>query len=257
MLARLDGLVARIGALADTADQGRLLREGVRTVIFGRPNVGKSSLLNRLAGYDRAIVSATAGTTRDTIDEAVNVGGVALVLTDTAGVREGSDEIEREGVARSWQALEQSDLVLEVIDGSRPPADEPAAGPPGDRPTVRVINKCDLGVDPGWSERHGVRVSCRTGEGFERLVARILEVLQLGEADWGEEAVAVNARHRACLADAAAALGRGRGLLVAGEAPELVALELREALDHVGAVAGRVDVEEILDGIFSTFCIGK
>lgn len=257
MLGQLGELTVRIRGLADTADQGRMLREGVRTVIFGEPNVGKSSLLNRLAGYQRAIVSETAGTTRDTIDEPVNVGGVALVLTDTAGVRDGQDDVEREGVERSWRALERADLVLEVVDGSAPRADAEPMRVPDGRPSVRVINKCDLVEDADWADDDGVRVCCLTGDGFGRLVERILEVLHLGEADWGEEAVAVNARHRDCLRRAAGALGRGRKLLESGAAPEFVAVELREALDQVGAIAGKVEVEEILDGIFSSFCIGK
>jgi tRNA modification GTPase len=256
MSGRLAGIEQRIRALADTADQGRMLREGVRTVIFGEPNVGKSSLLNQLAGYDRAIVSETAGTTRDTIDESVNVGGVALVLTDTAGVREVDDEIEREGVERSWRAVEQADLVLEVVDASRPPEGGSRVSQPG-QSHVLVLNKHDLGEDAGWSDVDGARVSCLTGDGIGELVGRILAVLHLNEADWGEEAVAVNARHRNCLRRAAEALGRGRELLSTGAAPEFVAVELREALDQVGAIAGKVDVEEILDGIFSSFCIGK
>jgi tRNA modification GTPase len=256
MLESLAGIERRIRALAETADQGRMLREGVRTVIFGKPNVGKSSLLNQLAGYDRAIVSETAGTTRDTIDESVNVGGVALVLTDTAGVREVDDAIEREGVERSWRAVEQADLVLEVVDASRPPGGGGRPAPSG-QPRVLVLNKLDLGEDPGWSDSDGVRVSCLTGDGIGELVERILDVLRLNEADWGGEAVAVNARHRDCLRRAAKVLGRGRRLMSKGAAPEFVAVELREALGQIGAIAGKVDVEEILDGIFSSFCIGK
>jgi len=256
MLGNLVAVEGRIRALADTAEQGRMLREGVRTVIFGEPNVGKSSLLNRLAGYDRAIVSESAGTTRDTIDEAVNVGGVALVLTDTAGVREVDDEVERAGVERSWRAVEQADLVLEVVDASRAPEAGSRAARPG-QSSVLVLNKCDLGEHPGWADSDGVRVSCLTADGIAELVERILGVLHLNEVDWGEEAVAVNARHRDCLRRAGEALGRGRDLMSSGAAPEFVAVELREALDQIGAIAGKVDVEEILDGIFSSFCIGK
>jgi tRNA modification GTPase len=254
---QLGTLVARMESLAATAEQGRLLREGVRTAICGEPNVGKSSLLNRLAGHPRAIVHETAGTTRDTIDESVSVGGAALVLTDTAGIRIAHDAVEREGVERSRRAIETADLVLEVVDASGAPGWRLAAGDAGARHHVLVLNKCDLGLHPGWAGCDGVPVSCRTGEGLEVLEARILGELALGPADWGAEAVAVNARHKACLREAASAATRARELLADGAAPELVAIELREALDQIGAIAGRIDAEEILGGIFARFCIGK
>lgn len=255
---RVAALAGRLERLGATADQGRLLREGVHTVICGEPNVGKSSLLNQLAGHARAIVHESAGTTRDTIEEPVDVGGVLLLLTDTAGIRAAADAVEREGVERSHRALAAADLVLEVIDASAPPpAWRPPAAEPAGRPHVLVLNKCDLGRHPDWCAAGGVAVSCLTGEGVERLRARVLEVLALGPGDWGAEAVAVNARHKECLRRAAAAARRAVALLEDGEPPELVAVELREALDEVGAIAGRVDAEEILGGIFARFCIGK
>ncbi len=257
LAARLAAIIRRIEQLAATADQGRLLREGVRTVICGEPNVGKSSLLNQLAGRPRAIVHESAGTTRDTIDEPVDVGGVTLLLTDTAGIRPAADAVEREGVARSREALATADLVLEVADASAAPGWRPAPDELAGRPHLLVLNKCDRGVHPRWRERGGLAVSCLTGEGLGALRERVLEVLALGPGDWGAEAVAVNARHRGCLRAAAAAAGRAVGLLEGGEGLEYVAVELREALDEVGAIAGRVDVEEILDGVFGRFCIGK
>jgi len=257
MVARLGAVVGRLDALAATADHGRMLREGVRTVIFGEPNVGKSSLLNRLAGHDRAIVHDAAGTTRDTIEESVEIGGVALVLTDTAGVRSAGDDVERQGVERSRRALENADLVIEVADGSAPPALRLGEDDLSARPHVLALNKCDLGLHDGWAGSGGVAVSCLTGEGFDLLAGRVLAALEFGSGDWGADAVAVNARHNACLRAAADAARRAMELLGQGAAPEFAAIELREALDQVGAIAGRVDIEEILGGIFGKFCIGK
>lgn len=243
-------------ALLDTAEQGRILREGVRTVIYGEPNVGKSSLLNLLLGYERAIVSEVAGTTRDTVEEVVNLGGIPVRLIDTAGVREATDEIERHGVERTRRKLEEADLVLEVVDGSAAP-----------RPTLEVEglaahhllvrNKVDLGEHPGWAERGGVAISCREGRGSEELVRAIRHELDLDAGTWGQEAVAVNARHQDCLRRAAQGLEAARDSLAAGQSPEFAALDLREALEAIGEIAGRVDTEELLGEIFGRFCIGK
>jgi tRNA modification GTPase len=257
MVKRLDAVTGRLDSLAATAEHGRMLREGVRTVIFGEPNVGKSSLLNRLAGYDRAIVHAEAGTTRDTIEESVDIGGIALLLTDTAGVRTAGGEVERQGVERTRRALETADLVIEVVDASNPPGLRLDAGDLAARPHVLALNKCDLGIHAAWRETGGVEVCCLTGQGIETLAKRIIEVLEFGPGDWGADAVAVNARHKACLRAASEAARRARDLLAAGDAPEFVSIELREALDQVAAIAGRVDTEEILGSIFGKFCIGK
>jgi tRNA modification GTPase len=246
---------ARIRELLATADQGKILREGVRTVIFGKPNVGKSSLLNRLLGYQRAIVSDREGTTRDTIEEVVNLRGIPLRLIDTAGVRESDDEIEREGIAMTHGQLERADLVLEVHDLSQPPEEKEAEVPDGMRRLV-ILNKRDREVQ-GWAGAEGVRISCETGEGFDELEEAIAEILALDEAHWGDHSVAVNARHQACLKRALGSLERAVVSLEAGEEPEFTALDLRESLTAVGEIAGVVDTEEILGEIFGNFCIGK
>ena len=189
LLARCDGIQASLDALLATADQGRILREGVRTVIYGHPNVGKSSLLNALVGHERAIVSEVPGTTRDTIEEFLNVRGLPLRLVDTAGLRESDDAVERQGIARTRATLARADLALHVVDASRPKWESGS----GKRelgvdsaPTILVLNKADLGLHPSWKttdagESHlplptsGFRlpVSCRTGEGLEDLADTI------------------------------------------------------------------------------------
>lgn len=254
---RVEELATDTLRLLDTSEQGRILREGVLTVIYGEPNTGKSSLLNELAGHDRAIVSEAPGTTRDTIEEVVNVGGLVLRLTDTAGVRETADRVEREGVRRSQRAFESAELVVEVVDGSLAPREVLGPERLAGRKHVRVINKADLGEHPGWAVLEGVRTSCLTGAGIDGLRERIVSLLGFGEGGAGADLVAINARHRDCLARAHEAMARAAGMLREGVAPEFIAVELREAMDRVGEVAGRVEVEEILDGIFSRFCIGK
>jgi tRNA modification GTPase len=256
--ARIAQAQAGIASLLSTAEQGRVLREGVRTAIVGRPNAGKSSLLNLFLGCERAIVSDEAGTTRDTIEEMVVLDGIPLRLVDTAGLRDEAGGVEREGMRRTLLEAERADLILVVRDATLPPAeseiDLPASG---SARLVTVLNKADLEVDSGWSGKNGVKISCTTGHGFSGLRAAIREALDFGEADWGEHAVAINTRHRDCLRRAAASLTAADALLGDAQPPELAALELREALQALGEIAGKVDAEEVLGAIFSSFCIGK
>jgi tRNA modification GTPase len=245
-----------IQRLLATADQGRILREGARTVLAGAPNAGKSSLLNRLLGCERAIVSEIPGTTRDTIEEVINVQGVPLRLVDTAGLRESGDVIEREGVARTRRMVENADLLLEVVDASQPPAERVAVPPESGVKVLLVLNKTDLGLHETWRGAGGVEVSCLTGQGIDTLTAAMVGMLDGGAGFTGMEA-AVNARHKACLERAAAALSAGLQQLDAGAAPEFVSMDLRDALTALGEVAGLVSTEDLLGVIFSRFCIGK
>ena len=245
----------RIDQLLSTADRGRILREGVRTVIYGKPNVGKSSLLNRLLGYQRAIVSAREGTTRDTIEEVVNLQGIPLRLIDTAGVRESEDEIEKVGIEMTHGQVAKADLVIEVFDLSGPRVESALVVPEGTK-RLQVLNKVDE-ANPAWEGIDGIRISCQTGEGFDDLEQALASLLSLDEASWGVHSVAVNARHQGCLIKARAALASAIASLEAQDEPEFTALSLREALGAVGEIAGVVDTEEILGEIFGRFCIGK
>jgi len=260
MLGRLEAIVTQVGRLIDTADQGRILRYGARTVIAGEPNVGKSSLLNVLLGFERAIVSPKAGTTRDTIEEVIQVHGIPLRLVDTAGLREDGDEIERLGMDRTTRELERADLILEVVDGSLPPSAAHRIEVPESIQgrCLRVLNKSDLGVHPGWSgERGAVAFSCVNRAGVEALRAAIREVVLGGGGFTAEFPLAINARHQHCFEKVRVHLKAGMDALAVGAAPELVALDLREALGALGEVVGKTDIEEILDVVFSSFCIGK
>jgi tRNA modification GTPase len=254
---RVSAVLATVNSLLATADQGRILREGVKTVIFGQPNVGKSSLLNRLLGFERAIVSDIAGTTRDTIEEVVNLQGIPLRLVDTAGVREATDRIEVEGIQRTARQIESADLLLEICDGSAP---RPTAAvfPQTTAKHLQVLNKIDLGEHPSWAGVPAVRLSCTLGQGFETLSTAIRDALHFGETDWGDHAIAINARHQASLQQARTALLAAIDLLDDPAADtELAAIDLREALDALGEIPGKVDTEDLLGVIFSSFCIGK
>lgn len=249
--ARVAEVAGRLAELLQTADQGRVLREGVRTVIYGAPNVGKSSLLNGLLGYERAIVSEVPGTTRDTIEEVVNLRGIPVRLVDTAGVREAECAIEREGIARTLRHLERADLVLHVVDASQPCSETVEAA------HLLVLNKIDLGEDASWSGCDGVRISCVEGGSLEPLVEAIFKRAMGGSMTSGSYAVAINARHKECLKTAAQFTQAARQALADGLSPEFIALELRSALDAVGDVVGRAGTEDLLSKIFSTFCLGK
>jgi len=261
LLAKVDGAQREIDALLATADRGKVLREGVRTVIYGAPNVGKSSLLNLLLGHERAIVSSRPGTTRDVIEETINLRGLPIRLIDTAGVRESEDEIEREGMKRTRQELSRADLALHVFDASQPRLEQAAGfaleSVEAGHIALAVFNKIDLGEHPCWQPVEGVRISCLTGEGIEALAEAIVESVAGGGTVHRDWSLAINARHADCLRRARAFAEAARGALTSELSPEFVAEELRGALDAVGEVVGKVDSEEILGKIFHTFCIGK
>lgn len=254
LLEGLDAVEREVKALLTTADEGRLLREGVSTAIVGPPNVGKSSLLNMLLGYERAIVSSSAGTTRDTIEECVTLGGLRLRLIDTAGLHESADAIERAGMERSRRAGAEADLVLEVADASLPPA-RPELSAPGAKHLL-LLNKCDLPQHPSWDNVSAIRVSCRTGKGAEELAAAISSLF-LHERAEGESLSVINTRHRYALQKALEYIMAARNGLLAEQSPELTDIDLRAALDALGSISGRVDTEDILTRVFATFCLGK
>lgn len=252
--AGVEAVEERLQRLLKTADTGRFLREGIRTALVGPPNVGKSSLLNLLLGYERAIVSETAGTTRDTIEESVCIGGFCLRLIDTAGLRESQDELERAGMERSRRAGASADLLLEVADASSAPVENLL--PPTGARRLLILNKCDLPEHPAWAGTEALRLSCRTGEGRKEL-EEALSRLFLEIPEEGDTLAAINTRHRHALQEALGALVRAKESLHAGEAPELTDIDLREALEALGSITGRVDTEDVLERVFSTFCLGK
>jgi tRNA modification GTPase len=261
--ADIDLLAAEIRAhLADP--RGERLREGLSIAIVGPPNAGKSSLLNALARREAAIVSATAGTTRDVIEVHLDLGGYPVTVADTAGLRalpeaqEGHDAIESEGIRRALARAEAADLKLLVLDATAGEPDESVTRLI-DASTLIVLNKVDAAPHAAPVVAGQIwRVSVKTGEGMPELVAAVTAEtarrLALQDAD---EPLITRARHRAALGECAAALERAHGLIVRGAEPELLAEDLRLAMRALGRITGRVAVDDILDVVFREFCIGK
>ena len=255
LIARVHSISEGLSMLLATADQGRILREGVRAVIYGATNAGKSSLLNRLLGYDRVIVSETHGTTRDAIEEMINLRGVPIRLLDTAGLRMATDEIEREGIARTTRSLQVADVRLHIADRNAPkPSDFETVS--GNGTEIVVLNKCDLPEHRDWSGVDALRISCLTGLGLAELENRILGRITQ-ENLRPESMIAINTRHKVCLRRALEACDRARSAMQNGVAPEYFVVDLSEALRALGEILGAVAVEEVLDSVFSQFCIGK
>jgi len=265
--APLDALIDDIRTLAASYRRGRILREGIGVVIAGRPNVGKSSLLNRLLGQRRAIVTPVPGTTRDFIEETVEIGGIAVRLTDTAGLRPPGDAVEAAGIEMVWERIAGADIVLMLLDGSVELAEDDLQiiGQVREKPLLAVINKRDLPERLDIERLKGllppsvpplIRISAKYGEGLEGLEDAIRS-LTLETPSEGVEIAISHLRHRVALEAAAEHLLRARDGMRDGIPPELTAIDLRGALESLGEIAGRTTTEEILASIFANFCVGK
>ncbi|MDQ2658787.1 MAG: tRNA uridine-5-carboxymethylaminomethyl(34) synthesis GTPase MnmE [Verrucomicrobiota bacterium] len=251
--ARLAGAQEKIGALLSTSERGRILREGVRVVIYGATNAGKSSLLNRLLGYERAIVSPLPGTTRDTIEEVLNLRGFPIRLLDTAGLRASSDELEKAGMARTEKSLARADLALHLVDGSAPkPTDFQTRGPS----EILLINKRDLREHADWRDANALRISCVLPDGLTGLEEALVSQIG-GEHLRAESALAINARHQDCLRRAAESCGRAAATVTQDLSAEYIAVDVRGALQAVTEVIAAESDDPILDSLFANFCIGK
>ncbi len=256
-LAEIAGSMADIEAecraLSESCAEGRLYREGLKVAIVGRPNVGKSSLLNALIGRDRAIVTPDPGTTRDVIEEQIAIRGLPVRIMDTAGMREAHEMAEREGVSRSLRALEDADISLAVLDASVAVTDEDRVvlARVAARPHIVVLNKTDIACIP---EVGGIRVSALTTEGIDRLRDAVYAKCTGTQT---EGVVVSNLRHKEALDIAAQRLGAAQAAMSEGAPLEVVAIDARDALDSLGRIIGAVGVDDILDIIFREFCIGK
>ena len=263
----IEAIIGDLTELASTYGEGKIYRDGINAVIAGRPNVGKSSLLNRLLGEKRAIVTAMPGTTRDFIEEIIPIKGVLVRLTDTAGIREPQNIIEKEGVNLVWEKLSQADVVIVVIDGSErlTREDIEIIEKCKAKRFFLVINKADLPhvidkkelaslapdvMPPIW-------ISAKHGEGIPALKDAI-HSLALNGADCGPTLTIVsNIRHKMAIEKTRALLSKARDGILQGLSPEFPAFDIRQALESLGEIAGETVTEEVLDRIFATFCIGK
>ncbi|MBI1919991.1 MAG: tRNA uridine-5-carboxymethylaminomethyl(34) synthesis GTPase MnmE [Geobacter sp.] len=262
--ARVAGFTLEIGEMLATYGEGRILREGIAVLIAGRPNVGKSSLLNSLLREKRAIVTSIPGTTRDIIEEVVNIRGIPLRLMDTAGIRETEDLIEQEGVRLTREQIPRADLILFIVDASLPLSDEDLAIYEVIRakPHVVLLNKSDLLEQPVASfPRDAVTcsISALTGEGLDALKDQIADMFLHGRIDDARSQVLINnSRHRDALERASIPLQRfSENYTLLGGLLELLAADLREAVNALGEITGETSTDDLLDLIFSQFCIGK
>ncbi len=237
-----------------SAREGLLLREGLKVSLIGHPNAGKSSLMNALLERDRSIVSPVAGTTRDTVEEIIQLDGIQIRLIDTAGLRESNDEIELLGIARTRAAIEEADLLLWVLDGSR--EEDPLAQDyfPEGTPVLKCLNKSDLGLQ---SPESGLHVSSKTGEGLPELRTALASALKINSHGASSDEVVINTRHQELLEQATLALRQALEQKKLNTPPELISSDLRGALHAIGEIVGQVSNEDILDRLFKNFCIGK
>ena len=251
--------------LVDSFRQGRIYREGMRVTLIGKPNVGKSSLLNALLQEDRAIVTAYAGTTRDTLEERARIKDIHIIITDSAGLRDNPEVIEEEGIERTRAALQSSDLALVVFDLSKPidDNDQLLMNEVGEKPRLVVLNKSDLPAV--WPQEQiknflageqPITLSAKTLGGFESLTEALHQKATGGERT-GESLVITRERHRDHLQQAAEALHNASETLAEGLSEELIAVDITLAMEHLGSILGKTFEEDLLDKIFGQFCIGK
>lgn len=250
--------------LLDTADQGKVLKEGIHTVIVGKPNVGKSSLLNMLVGSDRAIVTEVAGTTRDVLEEQVNLNGISLHIIDTAGIRETDDLVERIGVDKAKEYLESADLVLYVIDSSEilSEEDQKIAQMLHGKNVIVLMNKSDLiqkveREDIAHLSEHVILISAKEGDGIEELTDMIRTMFLHGKISFNDEVIITNIRHKNALAQALDSLKLVEESIQNQMPEDFYSIDLMNAYEALGAIIGESVEDDLADEIFSKFCMGK
>jgi tRNA modification GTPase len=259
LLKKLNEAIADLTSVAASFSFGRFVREGFDLAIVGRPNVGKSSVFNRLVGSERAIVTPLPGTTRDALYESASIGGVPVRLIDTAGIRETSDVVETIGIRRSRAALADADIALLILDASESLTEDDRrllAEVTAERRIV-VINKIDLPCEMESPVSDAIRISALTGSGFDELIAAMIKRLSGGGAGERDDLMITDARQHSAIRRAIEQLEDARDLIIEGELEEIILLRLRGALSSLGEVTGETLTEDILNEIFSTFCVGK
>ncbi len=259
----LEALISSLTKMMDSAEQGRLIRDGINTVIVGKPNVGKSSLLNALSGTERALVTQQAGTTRDVIEERVRLGNVCLNLFDTAGIRGDAEQIEAMGIQKAKEYLEKADLVFFVVDRSRPfeEEDQEILDLLKDKKAILILNKADLdetvSLPASAVSLPSLSLSAKLGTGLSELSAIIEELFSLGVITERQDAAVINLRHKQAIGEAILCLRNALETLLAGMPLDLLSVDLRGAMEALGTITGQTVSDEIVDEIFSRFCLGK
>lgn len=259
----IEGLSKEIETLISTSDEGRIIREGIRTAIVGRPNVGKSSIMNMLTGTDRAIVTDIEGTTRDTLEEYINLGGITLKLIDTAGIRDTEDVVEKIGVDRAIESMEAADLIMLVLDSSESLTDNDREliSRLRDKRYIVLINKSDLAQKLDTAELGALQnvlyISAKSGQGLDEIRETIREMFFKNEIDFNNQLYITNARHKAALVRAAESLGHVRESIGAGVGEDFYTIDMMAAYESLGEIIGETLEDDLADKIFKDFCMGK
>ena len=248
-----------VDRLIKSADDGRIIKDGIRIVIVGKPNVGKSALMNRLAGYEKAIVTDIAGTTRDMIEENISLDGVPVKLIDTAGIHETTEAVEKIGVERSVKSIEGADLVLVVLDGNKEADEEDrqVISKTEDQKRIIIANKSDINIVESIKNISHVCISAKTGEGIDELSRMIKDMYKLGEISSKCGEIITNVRHKKALVECCKALDRALDALENNMPQDLAAMDINMAIDSLGEITGETVSEAIVSAVFKNFCVGK
>ncbi len=265
LLPMLDEISGGIEKLLSTAEEGRRIREGIQTVVIGKPNVGKSSVWNRMLGVDRAIVTDIPGTTRDTLEEDLTIHGIPLHMVDTAGIHDASDLVEQIGIDKAKTMMKDADLILFVMDASKGPEaeDREILSMSGGQKCIVLINKIDLDnpVDKSWIERElsvpWVEISAKTGEGFDTFYHLLEEMFFAGGIDMNDQVILTNLRHKDLLLRAGESLGRAKESILAGMPEDFWTIDLTDAYTALGLILGETPEDDLAEEIFAKFCMGK
>lgn len=252
--------IEKLSKLEKSFESGKILKNGVLTAIVGKPNVGKSSLLNALLKEDRAIVTEIPGTTRDTIEEYVTIKGISLRLMDTAGIRKTSDIVENIGVEKSKKALEEAELVLLLIDGNVGVTDEDKKiyNETKNKPHILIINKTDLECkEINISDENTVRISTKTGDGLEKLENKIEELFNTKNLDTENEIIIINIRHKDLISKTIKGLNSAIEAIETGIPIDMISINIKDAIKSLGEMLGESVSEDVLNKIFEKFCVGK
>ena len=261
----LDPVIREVEALLKSADNGRVMREGIRTVILGKPNVGKSSLMNLLLGQERAIVTEIAGTTRDTLEEHMSLSGISLHVIDTAGIRDTEDVVEKIGVERALKAAEEGDLIIYVADGSRPldDSDRKIIEFIRTRKAIVLINKMDLPMEADKKElerlsgKRVIPVSAKEEQGIEELEQEIKTLFYSGNLTFNDQVYITNVRHKEALEHALSSLNLVKKSIEQGMPEDFYSIDLTDAYEELGKIIGEAVEDDVVNEIFSRFCMGK